>query len=114
MPEYKIHQLNFSILHVTVQVTLQVMITSLFTLGPAQIGSFKTSFYQLVWQSVFSIDIHNHICETFTQLGLQNEFKSKLVGFCSDRASNMQGKIIKLIENEMIKKFFVCLFMSTS
>ncbi|XP_053405013.1 E3 SUMO-protein ligase KIAA1586-like [Mercenaria mercenaria] len=38
-----------------------------------------------------SSDIHDHICENYTRLGLENEFKAKLVGFCSDGASNMQG-----------------------
>ncbi|XP_060551246.1 E3 SUMO-protein ligase KIAA1586-like [Ruditapes philippinarum] len=42
-------------------------------------------------ESASSRDIHVHICDTFTRLGLGNEFQTKLVGFCSDGASNMQG-----------------------
>ena len=38
-------------------------------------------------------DIHEHISKTFDDLGLTDVFKSKLVGFCSDGASNMQGNL---------------------
>lgn len=39
-----------------------------------------------------SLDIHSHITETFDHLGLDDVYRNRLVGFCSDGASNMQGK----------------------
>lgn len=36
-------------------------------------------------------DIHAHIQKTFTDFDLSDEFRGKLIGFCSDGASNIQG-----------------------
>jgi hypothetical protein len=65
-------------------------------------------------ESASSRDIHVHICDTFTRLGLGNEFQTKLVGFCSDGASNMQGKDktfkLKPINYKQINAYF-CLYL---
>lgn len=39
-------------------------------------------------------DIHSHIGEMFENFDLSQVFQEKLIGFCSDGASNMQGKYL--------------------
>ncbi|WAR25571.1 K1586-like protein, partial [Mya arenaria] len=64
--------------------------TCLAKLNKAQIGQLSIKM-RAAHFSASSSDIHGHICETFVKFGLENDFKTKLVGFCSDGASNMQG-----------------------
>jgi hypothetical protein len=51
-----------------------------------------TSFSLLEYQSGSALSIHDFIVESFSSSGLDMEFEPKLVGFCSDGESNMQGK----------------------
>ena len=50
-------------------------------------------------ESTSARDIFDYIVNLFDSLGLGEVFRNKLVGFCADGASNMQGKIMfKLYE----------------
>ena len=51
-----------------------------------------TTFSLLEYQSGSALSIHDFIVESFSSSGLDMEFEPKLVGFCSDGESNMQGK----------------------
>lgn len=55
-------------------------------------GDVKDDFLNIgTAESATAEDIHMHIQKTFQSLDLTDEFDNKLIGFCSDGASNMQG-----------------------
>jgi hypothetical protein len=56
-------------------------------------GKLNDQFYFIgIPESGSVLSIHDFIVESFFSSGLDMEFETKLVGFCSDGASNMQGK----------------------
>jgi hypothetical protein len=47
--------------------------------------------------STSAADVHTFIADTFQTFGLQQDFDNKLIGFCADGASNMQGLFYRFI-----------------
>ena len=55
-------------------------------------GHIKERFFNIgISKSASSEHIHDFVQQSFISAGLQNQWETKLVGFCADGASNMQG-----------------------
>ncbi|WAQ94245.1 K1586-like protein, partial [Mya arenaria] len=71
-----------------------LLIQSIAAVTRRTVADFTGDDYESIYilaESECSADIHQHIQDVFTSLNLSEVFSEKLVGFCSDGASNMQG-----------------------
>jgi hypothetical protein len=95
---------SLALLVVAAQILLEKSRTFFFYIRVCTNGIIDDIFFHIGSpESTCAKDIHDYISGVLQSLGLDEAFPNKLVGFCADGASNMQGKYPHFMHDFKIK-----------